>query len=75
MKLNIFIKSECDFCKQIIVPEGVDVNMIDIDNGYEGFMPENVPVMQVESISLPGPGVINAALTMIKNAHDGKYKI
>ena len=75
MKLNIFIKSNCDYCKQIVIPDGVDVNLIDIDKDYDGYIPDSVPVMQAEKISLPGPGVINAALTMIKKAHDGEYKI
>ncbi len=74
MKLNIFVKNDCDFCAQVIIPEGINVNKINIDEGYSGYKPEQVPVLQHNGINLPGPQVINGILQLVKDSQDGQYK-
>ena len=74
MKLNIFIKNNCDFCAQLVIPEGVNIEKINIDENYSGYKPEQVPVLQYNGINLAGPPIINSILQLVKNAQDGDYK-
>ena len=74
MKLNIFIKSNCDFCKQLELPEDININLINIDEDYTGFLPGNVPVLQYNGMNLEGPPVINTILKLIKDSQNGDYK-
>lgn len=74
MKLNVFIKENCDFCSQIVIPEGINVESIDIDKDYDGFKPVNVPVLQYNGMNFEGPVVINSILNLVKSSQDGDYK-
>ena len=74
MKLNIFIKENCDFCNQVVIPEGIAVDKINLDGDYSGFVPANVPVLQYHGMNLEGPPVINAILQLVKESQDGNYK-
>lgn len=74
MKLNIFVRNNCDFCAQLNIPEGVNVDLINIDEDYSGFMPASIPVLQYEGMNLEGPPVINAILNLVKTSQDGNYK-
>lgn len=74
MELNIFTRDNCEFCDQLVIPEGLKVNIIDIMNGYKGFTPNTVPVLQYQGMNLEGPQIINPILQLMKDAQDGKYK-
>ena len=69
----MFTKQGCQHCEAVIIPEGIEVLKIDIDNGYGGFRPANVPVIQIDGINYEGPHVINNILQLIKNASNGNY--
>lgn len=74
MKLNIFIRENCNFCQQLEIPEDLEINVIDLDNGYEGFFPASIPVLQYNGINLEGPQVINSILQLVKESQNGNYK-
>ena len=74
MELNIYTKENCDFCKQLEIPEGVNINLINIEENYSGFAPANVPVLQYNGLNLEGPPVINSILQLVKSSQDGNYK-
>lgn len=74
MKLNIYIRSNCDFCKQLELPEGVNIELINLDEGYSGFAPANFPVLQYAGMNLEGSAVINSILQLVKSSQDGNYK-
>jgi len=74
MKLNVFIKEECPHCEMISIPEELNVKLINIDKDYDGYLPESIPVLQVNKLSIPGPEAINALLETIKQAQNDYYK-
>ena len=75
MKFNLYVQDNCDFCNQVEIPEGINVEMIYINrDGFVGFKPGNVPVIQHEGMNFEGPHGINALLQLAKDAQDGKYK-
>lgn len=74
MKLNLYTRENCEHCAQVVIPEQVIVNSINLDKDYGGFIPPNVPVMQYDGLSFEGPVVINQMLQLVKNAQDGYYK-
>ena len=65
MKLNLFKQPNCPHCEMLDLPSNLKINVIDITDGYEGFIPPNVPVMQVAGLSFEGPDVINTILNVI----------
>ena len=46
--MKLFIKKDCDFCGKINLNE-IDVEVINIDENYNGLMPQQVPVLQMSS--------------------------
>ena len=46
MKFNIYVQDDCDFCKELEIPVGLDVEKIYINrDDFEGFRPANVPCL------------------------------
>lgn len=74
MKLNIFTRENCDYCAQIKIPEGIEVETINLDGDYSGFIPATVPVLQYDGLNFEGPHVINSLLKLVKKSQDGDYK-
>lgn len=75
MKFKVYVKDNCDFCAQVHPPEGLNVEIINIENeNYTGFRPGVVPVLQYNLLNLEGPEAINGILNMAKDAQDGNYK-
>lgn len=74
MKLNIYTRENCSHCAAVQIPEEIDVNIIDIEKDYSGFIPEQVPILQVQGMNFQGPVVINGILKIIKEAQDDNYK-
>ena len=71
MKLNIYIQDNCDFCKQIEVPEGINVDFIYTNrDDYSGFIPTQLPVLQIYGVNFEGPYAINAILKIANNAKE-----
>ncbi len=74
MKFTIYIQDECDYCKQIVTPEGLNVNKVYINrDDFDGFKPPQVPVMQVAGVNFEGPYQINDFFKVLTHAIDGKY--
>ena len=73
--IKIYVKENCPHCKGVIIPEGVNAVKIDINRDYEGYIPPQVPCLQINGINLAGPPSINGFLISIKKAQDGEYKI
>lgn len=71
--LRIFTRENCPHCEALSIPEGIEVDKINIDKDYGGFRPANVPVMQIDGINYEGPHVINNILSLINNAKNGQY--
>lgn len=74
MKLNIYTRENCDFCKQLVIPEGINVEEINLDGDYSGFRPVQVPVLQYDGLNFEGPQIINSILHLVKTSQDGNYK-
>ena len=74
MKLTIYVQDECDYCKEIEIPSNLNVEKVYINrDGFEGFRPQQVPVMQTKNIQLDGPYQINEFLNIVSDAKEGKY--
>ncbi len=68
-KFNIYVQDNCDFCKEIIIPEGLEVTKIYTNrDDFESYIPQNVPVMQMKTFQLEGPYQINEFLDILANA-------
>jgi hypothetical protein len=66
-KFNIYVQDDCDFCKEIEIPKGLDVTKVYINrDDFEGFRPANVPVLQLKTFQLEGPYQINEFLKLVK---------
>lgn len=74
MEINIYTKDNCDFCKQLVLPKGLNIKLIDIEKGYKGFTPGQVPVIQYNGMNLEGPHIINTILDLLNNAQNGNFK-
>tara|TARA_X000000368_G_scaffold294999_1_gene234746 strand:- start:128 stop:370 length:243 start_codon:yes stop_codon:yes gene_type:complete len=75
MKLNLFIRNNCDFCKAIIIPEEVNINIINVeDDSYNGYVPEQVPMLQYNGVSISPPHIITNILNLVKAGQDGLFK-
>ena len=75
MELKIFTRDNCEFCEQLVIPNGINARIIKVDSeNYDGFIPDQVPVLQHGGINLAGPTVINSILSTIKSSQDGNYK-
>lgn len=74
MKLNLYIQDNCPHCEALEIPEGLNINKIDINGDYSGFRPDQVPVIQINGLNLVGPHGINSILKTLKQAQDGDYK-
>ena len=73
--ISIYVKTGCPHCEGIIIPEGLNVQKVFIDQGYEGYIPPQVPCLQENAITLAGPPSINGFLVSLKKAQDGEYKV
>lgn len=74
MKIKIFVRDECDFCKQIEIPKKINAEKIYVNrDDFEGFKPNNVPVIQLAGMNIEGAFAINDILKTIENASNGKY--
>ena len=73
--IRIYVKQGCPHCEAINIPEGVNAVKVDINDGYEGFVPAQVPIIQINGINLAGPPQINGFLHAIKQTQDGEYDI
>ena len=66
-KFIIYVQDDCDFCKEIIIPEGLEVTKIYTNrDDFEGFRPPSVPVLQTKTFQLEGPYQINEFLKLVK---------
>ena len=45
--MKLYVKKDCPMCAEIVIPEGIKVNKVDVDNGYDGYVPASVPVLQL----------------------------
>lgn len=52
----------------------MNIELINLDEGYSGFAPANVPVLQYAGMNLEGSAVINSILQLVKSSQDGNYK-
>ena len=74
MQFKIYVQDKCDFCKELNIPENLDVEQVYINrDDFEGFRPAQVPVMQTTHMQLDGPYQINEFLKIVSDAKDGKY--
>lgn len=74
MKIKIYVRDECDFCKQVEIPEKINVEKVYVNrDDFEGFKPHNVPIMQLAGINIEGPFAINDTLKVIEDASNGEY--
>lgn len=71
--IRIYTKKECPWCAQVVIPEGVNATFVDIEENYKGFVPTQVPIVQLNNLNLAGPEQINGLLNIIKKAQDGEY--
>lgn len=75
MTFRIFVQDNCDFCKELSEFPSLNVEKVYINrDGFEGFRPANVPVLQHGSIQLEGPYQINDFLTCLEKAQQGEYE-
>ncbi len=73
MELNIYTRENCPHCQTLVVPEGLNINMINLDNDYNGFAPNVVPVLQYHGLNLEGAPIINSILELMKDVKNGNY--
>ncbi len=74
MKINIFTKNNCSYCEQLTIPEEIKVNIINVDENYNGFRPDHFPTMQLMELNFQGNDVITKILNLIKHSQNGDYK-
>jgi hypothetical protein len=75
MELKIFTKNDCSFCDQLDIPKKIHTTVINIDEKkYQGFKPEQLPVLQYSGMNFQGPQAINEVLNLVRNAQDDYYK-
>lgn len=73
--MKLYIKSDCDFCNQVVVPSELNVEVVDVDTEtYTGFKPDQVPVLQTSNLNFGGPEGINQFLNLSIDIQNGKYK-
>lgn len=69
MKFTIYVQDDCDYCKELVIPENLDVEKVYINrDDFEGFRPQSVPVIQTKTFQLDGPYAINELLKIVSNA-------
>ena len=69
MKYKVYVQDECEFCQQVELPEGINIEKIYINrDDFEGYKPAQVPVIQFNTFQIEGPYQINEFFKMIKNA-------
>jgi hypothetical protein len=69
MKYKVYVQDECEFCQQVELPEGINVEKVYINrDDFEGYIPEKIPVLQFKTFQLEGPYQINEFFKMIKDA-------
>ena len=74
MEFIIYVQENCQFCDELIIPEGITAKKVFIDkDDFVGFRPSQVPVIQTKQLQLQGPYQINEFLNIVKDAKDGKY--
>ena len=73
--IRIYTKKGCPHCDAVVIPDGVMAVKVDIEDGYKGYVPTQVPCLQENGLNLAGPPMINGFLLSIKKAQNGEYKI
>ena len=69
MKFKIYVQDNCDFCKEILEFDNLDIEKVYINrDDFDGFRPSTVPVMQTKTFQLEGPYQINEFLQIVSNA-------
>ncbi len=64
--MKLFVKKDCDFCNQI-AKKRIKLEVIDVDDNYEGLMPQQVPVLQFTNGSqIVDPQFINTMFDEIR---------
>lgn len=64
--MKLFIKKDCDFCNQID-KQGIKLEVVDVDNNYEGLIPQQVPILQFTNGSqIMDPKFINTMFDEIR---------
>jgi len=73
--MKLYIKKDCDFCKQIIIPGNIKIPIIDVDSPkYKGFYPPQLPLIQTASkINIAGVETINELLNIVSNAKNQRW--
>lgn len=73
--MKLYIKSDCDFCSQVVIPSELNVEVVDVENeSYTGFKPDQVPVLQTSNLNFGGPEGINQFFNLSIDIQNGKYK-
>ena len=64
--MKLFVKKDCDLCNQIAKKE-IKLEVIDVDDNYEGLIPQQVPVLQFTNGSqIVDPQFINTIFDEIR---------
>jgi hypothetical protein len=74
MITRIFIQNNCELCESIEIPESINIETINIDENYDGFRPDQLPVLQIGTLNLVGPGVISIILKLMEDSQNDNYK-
>ncbi len=74
MKFTIYVQDDCDFCKELLTPDAIEIEKVYINrDDFEGFRPGSVPTLQLKTMNLEGPYMINEFLRIVNDASEGKY--
>lgn len=75
MKFTIYTKNNCEYCKKVLIPSNLNIELIDVySENYKGFIPHVFPIMQHEGLVFEGIDSINTIIQTAKNAQEGKFK-
>ncbi len=67
--MKLYIKKDCQFCDQLVIPKNLDIPIIDVDKNYKGFYPPQFPLVQTDNhINIAGVETINELLVLLENA-------
>lgn len=72
--MKLYIKNNCDFCKQLIIPKEIKIPIINVDEKYNGFYPPQLPMVQTDNnINIAGHDTINELLNLISDAKKNRW--
>ena len=73
--MKLFTQPGCTHCKDVVIPEDINVEIVVCDHTYDGLTPDSYPLLLMENdLKLNGSHFINKFLQSIKHAQDGFYK-